>query len=245
MLSNLHLALFSVPHFALLLLSLSSSALAAPQSCLGFTQDTTSDWRETNRSSCPPHYAVFAAEPGSTAGGGAENVFLRLSCCPLPSEDILTDVKTSSSSVCPEEYVVTAIQQPEPRAAEVRLQCTQINTARYRLGEPTEGLSWGSSSSTWKEKHRISKRDVPASLRHALGRLNKFEWRVEGCVGYPFGSLLVGKESKRCHGLSFRELQYRGAKGDPPSGRPVQTLPNCSRLSSKYNPDARCIHETH
>ncbi len=240
---------YSVSFSLVLLSAVPSSVLAAPKTCLGFSADSSADWRAKPRLHCPPASAAFAAEPGSRGGKSAENVFLALTCCPLPAADVLTQTTLSSISQCPDGFVVTGVSAaPQPKTQQApmaetsfHIECTKINQDRYQLGESTAALSWGNSSSTWKETHRISKRDIPAALRHAVGRVSRFEWREEGCVGYPFGSLLVAKESKRCDGLIFRELQYRGKEGDPVAGTPVQTLPECSRVSDKYNPQARCI----
>ena len=59
-------------------------------------------------------------------------------------------------------------------------------------------------------------------------------------MGYPFGSLVVGKKNKRCQGVLFRQLVYRGLDGDRAKGTPVEMYPKCSVVSSVFSTEPEC-----
>jgi hypothetical protein len=80
-------------------------------------------------------------------------------------------------------------------------------------------------------------------LRYALGRVGKYEWDDNGCLGFPFGSLFASKQGKRCHDYLFRQLQFRGSPGDPPAGTPVSMFPECKNISSEYDEKPTCETE--
>ena len=68
-----------------------------------------------------------------------------------------------------------------------------------------------------------------------MGRMTKDKWNKEGCVGYPYGSLLTDKTAKVCGGFKFRQLQFKGLAGDPDEGTPVQMFPECKDVSDLKN----------
>lgn len=176
----------------------------------------------------------------------AEEAPLSIECCPLPATDILTNEHIEASAECPADYIITGAQAyclgpdfSEPCNKPIR--CTRINKERYQLNSEASGAMWGISSVFYMEKLHYMKSEIPLALRYALGRLSRYSWQAAGCIGFPFGSLLVKKISgKRCHHLFYRELQYSGVSGDPPKGTPVKMLPNCTRVSGVFSNNPLC-----
>ena len=212
--------------------------------CVGFNDLNQGErWGFTAVTRCPKNSVVFDVNrPPMPRGTSARYIKFQANCCPLPKADILTDVEVFAAEECPEDHVVTSPTSMEPcEQCERVMRCTKINTERYRLGEKTEGVYWGFGQAYWKQRTQLMWGDVPAAIRYAVGRISKFHWEQQGCLGFPFGSLLVGKHSKRCHGLSFRQLQYQGLPGDPPRGTPVTMFPDCRGISDPFDPEARCI----
>ena len=202
---------------------------------------------------CPTGFAYYGATPPGGLRRPAAAVPVFGSCCPLPSSDILLKEQVEVFEQCPEQYIATGFRLGEDCTRIPLLQyglcgegkghkllCTKVNTARYQLGEIRNGFFWGVSSKRWHESKFISKQTISAGLRFGLGRVSKYFWRESGCVGDPPGSLLVGKVSKRCRGLLFRELQYRGQSGDPKQGEAVTMFPACDEISDRFEENVFC-----
>ena len=197
---------------------------------------------------CPNNSIIIAAVPGGEGRRLPSDIFIFSTCCKLPMNDFFLEETVKVKDHCPDNYVATGANAVPKSGVERKalgkqdylLHCTKINTSRYQLGQHRKGLAWGNSRSSWEESRRIALRDIPASMRHAVGRIDRYNWTFEGCVGYPFGSALTAKTSKRCRGMLFRQIQYLGIKGDPPKGTPVQIFPSCTYISDRFDPNAKC-----
>ncbi len=125
------------------------------------------------------------------------------------------------------------------------MRCTKINTARYQLGEARPGAYWGSGAAGWKGATRITWDNIPAAIRYANGREEQHRWDVDGCIGYPWGSLLAEKHSKYCSGMMFKQLQFKGLDGDPAAGTVVKMFPDCDDVANIDDPQkATCVKKS-
>lgn len=224
-----------------------------PQTCIGFFDLQGSPvWGVPKDGVCPPQHAVYGALiMQSTRWTSSKKVGVIPVCCPLPAPDILTDEHHWVFEHCPANSVVTGSDvtcggefrgvDSFGEVCERRIRCTRVNTVRYQLGERTGGAIWGNSSNQWQESMHFLKASIPASIRYALGRYNRYYWGTNGCVGYPFGSLLVEKRGGLCRGQRFQSLEYQGLDGDPPQGTAVQMFAECDAISTYMNPQSRCI----
>ena len=88
---------------------------------------------------------------------------------------------------------------------------------------------------------RLSRGDIPIALRYGIGRMGFNEWDRDGCVGFPYGSLLVAKSAKGCGKIQFTELEFTGLPGDSPAGTPVKMFPDCSGVDNPFSPFASCV----
>jgi hypothetical protein len=195
---------------------------------------------------CAEDHAFFASSDGSGRG-----IFFPIdgACCRLPADDILLDRHVditehypSKKAICPDDHVLTMLHF-DFRGGETvyRIRCTALNARRYQLGTRREGLYWGVGRSGGSHEIGVQREQVPVALRHSLGREDADYWDGDGCVGYPWGSVLVERRGPKCKGLIFRQIQYRGLPGDPPQGTPVLTLPDCSAVDGLFSPDPRCL----
>ena len=236
----------------------------APRLCTGYREDTGTWGRITGDgfsfSNCPPGTALFAVEDTgeglSSAVTGPAGVKLEGDCCPLPAPDILTDRETFAISECPEGSIATG-SSPFPRiytcttqaacdavvqSQQHYIRCTGINLDRYQLGPTGAGRYWGFGFSHRKDEAVVTSRArIPAAIRYGIGRLFTKRWDVDGCIGYPWGSLLTKKTNGSCDGFFFRELQFRGLEGDPPSGTPVPMYPQCEGIKGQNTANPICI----
>ncbi len=181
-------------------------------------------WGEV--SECPPNYAVI-----STLRDSRQQVD---ACCRLPHPDILTERRIFTPGPCPEDSIVTGFEYPS------MFQCTTVNTDRYRLVGDAKGVHWGFGRARHEEEYSIQKTDIPISFRGALGRKSFQHWDHEGCVGYPWGALLVSRSHGGCGSEQYRRLVYRGIEGDPKAGTPVAMFPECVSGVNAFDPNAGC-----
>lgn len=210
-----------------------------PQACIGFNEMQKRWGAEWGY--CPTGHAFFGNDDPAGDAGPAEKITVAGSCCKLPAQDILTEDHVFTTSECPLDYVATGSRhEVKGDTRTVYMRCTKINTGRYQLGEMTPGVYWGKGSAGWQGSTRILWENIPKELRFASGRETAEKWDIDGCVGYPWGSLLTKKESKHCAGFSFRQLQYRGAGNDPLAGTPVQMLPRCADVDPNDPTAASC-----
>lgn len=229
------------------------TASAQPKVCTGYLPNVQR-WGNrvlNDQLLCPAHYAFFGtAKP--VGEDGAATALVSGVCCPLPAEDILTNEESFQLASCPIDSVATGVRQQESEdslsndsARRFELRCTKINTDRYQLSAPKMGALWGFDLSSgpyfWKEDITLKASDLPPAIRTGLERHDYQEFSQNGCVGMPFGSLLVAKTGKRCKNFLYRQLQFKGELGDPPSGTPVPMFPTCRYISDPFSPTAECI----
>ncbi len=218
------------------------SAFAArkpPYVCVGFNSDGRKRWGSV-ADGCPKHHAYYSlVTPGG--GGSPESSYIEGTCCPLPSDDILTDDSLYVTSACPPGFVATGARGTLGcKDCTQEMRCTRINTNRYQLGPAGPGVYWGVGYSRVHEARRLSRAELPAAIRYGVGRLTRLWWDEGGCIGEPWGSLPIAKRGRRCSDLLFSELQYRGAAGDPPNGTPVTMYPDCREITGSSDPRAAC-----
>lgn len=219
---------------------------SAPSACIGY--DTVKGkWGEEFRY-CPAGYAFYGVDDPGGPEGPANFIGTTGSCCPLPAADILTEEHVESEVSCPENYIATGTRNWEcsdKKSCSRYMRCTKINTARYQLGEMTPGIYWGDGAAGWQGSQRTNWEAIPAGIRYSMGRKHNKEWDSDGCVGYPWGSLLAKKTSKYCSGMYFRQLQFAGIDGDPERGTPVKMFPDCDELENVNDPAAvTCINRS-
>lgn len=195
---------------------------------------------------CPKGYAIYAVDDpgGGRAGGPPQYVPVKGSCCPLPFEDILTDEHLYNVyDDCPDGYVATggiSYFRRETAADAVAnwancgdkcgMRCTKVNTEKYTLGKPVPAVywvrEWSSAMAGYGFSARAGLEDVPPAIRYSLGREDSYKNDNDGCVGYPYGSLLVSKRKKSCDGFLFRRLLYK-------DGSPVPMFPKCTDVKDR------------
>ncbi len=172
-------------------------------------------------------YLVGPDDPPSSdtnARGGAA-VPVQGCCCPLPADDILTEVNFYGVDYeCPPDSVVTGSSAPFcSRNCIVR--CTKINTEKYSLGVKKKGNYWYRRGFVqmggWGGAETIYWEDIPVALRYAHGRSGIDGWDGDGCAAEPIGAFLVAKTGARCDGFEYRELLTR-------SGLSVATYADCA-----------------
>ena len=202
---------------------------------------------------CPEDQAFIASRSPGGPIWGTKGIPVRGFCCPLPRKDILSEEKVTTREECPYGYVATgSFNKPGcsrfmkffwscPGESGEYLRCTKINLERYQLGKARIGIYWGAGSSQIHEDKTIRHSEIPAAIRAGIGRVSKYTWAFDGCIGEPIGSLLVGKKAKYCKDFIFRELQYAGKDGDPPKGTAVKMYSECESIDDVMNPNPSCI----
>ena len=210
---------------------------SAPSTCIGYNV-TQGNWGEEFQT-CAAGYAAYGVgDAGGPEREGAQIPAVQI-CCPLPAPDILTKEEVFVREACPEDYVATGSKLDFSQGFKTvqYMRCTKINSARYQLGAPQPSLYWGNGFAGWQGSQRIEREDIPAGIRYAMGRMSQDKWNAEGCVGYPYGSLLTEKTAKVCGGFYFRQLQFAGQSGDPQRGTPVQMFPECDEVTNLKDPN--------
>ena len=205
--------------------------------CTGYIPDSSGGSVESRwvniAGSCPNGYAVLAVDDmsrGQTLGSSLPAI----TCCPLPQKEILTDRQHLAQESCPDRTVFTGY---EITGRERRLRCTEIDD-RYELLPAQPGQYWGYGFSIRGAEKQLRKSDVSVALRYALGRTRRREWDIDGCVGSPPGSLLVGATGGGCEGLQFRELRLKAVR--PDASEAVTVLKKCAAIDSPFSTNPRC-----
>ncbi len=180
--------------------------------------------RSAKMAFCPANYAVFGTDDGHGAQEPAA-VEVHARCCKLPADDILTGEHLYDlTDSCPEHYVLTGGSIPHC-GRNCTIRCTRINTAKYMLGPKAQAFYWKiesrNPSSGRGGAKQIRLHNLPAAIRDALSfnYPNSTEPDDDGCVGIPFGSLLVEKIDSKCAGHFYRQLLFRE------TGEPVRMFP--------------------
>lgn len=214
--------------------------LDAQQICLGLNEDGGFGRPSRN---CPAGAAIFGVlGTAPSRNSPPELIPINASCCMLPADDILVGSHVEVLESCPEGYIATG-GDPSTSCNDCKrkMRCSKINDTRYKLGPATAGAFWGFGVVYYKQDIRFMREEIPLALRPGIGRVSKFSWGEHGCIAYPFGGVLTGKTTKRCQGFSFKQIQYKGLKGDPPEGTPVTMFPRCDKISSIFNKDSKCL----
>ena len=224
-----------------------------PKPCIGYAQITDlatgtieEIWGAADNRGCAPGATIIAGEVGVITQKNIPTGSLPFvaDCCALPADDILTQTVVNADTECPPEHIATgsALYTDKCPACPRPLRCTKINTVRYQLGPPQPGAYWGFGTTFWRNTTRYQRSELPAAIRYAVGRHDRFDYRAQGCIGEPFGSLLTARTGRRtCAALKFAELQYRGLPGDPPRGTPVKMFPDCSAVLNYTSPEPQCV----
>ncbi len=188
---------------------------------------------------CPKGYAVVATDDSNGAHryGPPQYVPVSPRCCRLPFDDILTERhEYYVTEKCPADSVATGGKIS--CAANCNMRCTYINSAKYALGpetqaryitHPDKNPGGGKGSAA-----RVALFDVPISFRWGMIRVAHQKFEQDGCVGYPWGSLLVRKSEKQCSGYYYRQLFFK-------DGPAVPVVPNCDAVSDVFDPHAKCL----
>ena len=213
-----------------------------PKACFGF--DRINGRGGPAVQACPADHALFSVGDDGGDNRPGRTINVTSSCCPLPSNDILTDTHVFVGEECPEDFVATGAKEL-PCSEEycpVLMRCTKLNTDRYALGQTTQSLYWGNGHAGWQRSKRTEHQAIPLGIRHSVGRTRNAAPGVDGCVGYPWGSLLTKKSAKYCYGYGFRQLQFKGIGQDPDAGTAVKMFADCTEVEHPENPElARCV----
>lgn len=217
-----------------------------PKICSGIyqlaTESSTTPKRGLVRSgSCPANHALFSVRtPTVSRYTAASDIPVSGFCCPLPSNDILTNVTTTHTVSCPKNSIATGISSKGCDSCSNALLCTEVNTQRYIVSDSSPGVVWGVSSNPWKSGASLQEADIPPALRYGVNRIDNYADILNGCVAFPFGGVLAGKANKRCSGFTFRHLYFSGI-GNDPKGVAVPMFPTCTVVVDIYSATPRCI----
>ncbi len=179
--------------------------------------------------------------PAGFAPYGLGEIGRDLACCPLPSDDVLESSAQWTSGQCPPDSIIVGFRRPPGCATcASEAHCRRINLSRYQLGSPQPGVFWGIGRQSTQELHTVPFADLPLAIRYGLSRASYAYWVRKGCVGSPWGALLVAAGEKSCGSSRFRELQYAGRPSDPPAGTPVTMFPECAAAPNPLDPFHGC-----
>ncbi len=208
--------------------------------CLGYSPDIK-DWhRPSAEIKCPAGYAILANSDSAGSDhlyGPSGYISVFPHCCRLPYDDILTDKhEYNVLESCPDNSVATSGMAD--CGANCTMRCTYINTKKYKLegetqaayvADPEQMPQGGRGTADY-----LSLSEVPVALRWVVTREGFNTFSSDGCVGLPFGSLLVRKSAMECSGYYYRRLTFK-------DGTPVSVVPNCDAISDIYDPNAKCL----
>ncbi len=203
-----------------------SDADHTPQMCVGY--NTIQKNFNPSVGECSSGYAFFLNDDSREIAGP---------CCRLPANDILTEEHLHGvHDRCPDNFVVTGGNGATCGNA-CTMRCTRINTERYQLGLETRGFYWKIEGKYPFGGRGLAKQithqRIPLAIRHAAGRMDK-EWDIDGCIGVPFGSLLVGHRKLGCANSLYRQLLFN-------DGTPVKMFPDCKEIDGLDSATPRCI----
>lgn len=209
-----------------------------PFICLGYAPaGTIKKWGRAS-DECPPGYAMLEADDSRSMTWGL--------CCRLPDDGVLSGAaEYIDGPMCPDGFIVTGVSlraSASPDGSLARrelLRCSAVQSDRYRLGPPRPGVYWGAGLSSDGNQPGISPRELPAGIRHAVGRIDYDRWDIDGCLGQPPGAILVSRGSNRCEEVIFREL-LRAGPSPGSAEEAVQMFPRCREVRDLYNPFAGC-----
>ncbi len=214
-----------------------------PYVCLGFQPgDPIFFWRASS-ATCPNGHALMGISIPKHSERWAASAIPRFACCPLPAEDILLDQTVEGTDVCPEDSIaVGMVPGWGCQSCPQRLLCQRINRTRYALGEPNLGVYWGTGRFRDRNDRQVLRTDIPIALRYGLGRTGLQTWDVDGCVGFPWGSVLTRMPGPRsCNQAEFRAIVFAENEGSGAATRPVPMLPECRTITDPTDPSSGCL----
>lgn len=194
---------------------------------------------------CPPHHVFFGVinPSGSFLG---EQVRVNGTCCPLPRMDILSNIHVVAKAMCPENTVATGTFllpcARNQKDCSRPLRCTRINETLYSLAPPKTGIFWGVGAAgafPWVEPKRIRRNEIPLAIRFGVARRNRTQFNVNGCVGDPIGSVLVGKRDSTCNGMIWKQILVKGTQKQ--EAKPFPMFPDCIDIYPFFSKSAKCI----
>lgn len=196
---------------------------------------------ETFRPYCGVNeYLVGPDDPpgNSRSGDRASGVTVRGCCCPMPADDILSDVHIYAvDEACPPDSIVTG-GSVSHCSRNCLMRCTKINTSRYKLGPVRKGVYWRRRGwvlmGGWGGAQSIYWDEIPAAIRLAHGRVSREVWDGDGCASDPLGAPLVAKRGKLCDLFEFREILTL-------QGAPIVMFPDCATELDKYATNPTCV----
>jgi hypothetical protein len=207
---------------------------------------------------CPPQHALLGTAPRSGSDSPPRAVGLVGVCCQLPSSDILTEEHLFTWDQCPSGYISTGVRLGKDGTCNrhrffrlfkftsceaeqgYQLRCSKVNTRRYQLGSANNGQAWGNGTTRRFGVSVLRRSELPPAVRYGLMRREQSVLFSAGCVGTPIGSVLTGKSTKECSGLTFKQIEYRGIDSDPPRGTAVQMYPNCDSVINPFASEPEC-----
>lgn len=162
-------------------------------------------------------------------------------CCPLPADALLPEHHWVIGR-CPEGSVVTGgrVDTLKVEGSRIEFRCTRINQAKFTLSSEATLLRLDTMNEVLTSLINIlgvhsieitSLAKIPVELRYGITRVSRTRW-TGGCIGYPWGSLLVERGPDGCDGSSFRELLTKDGE---------RLTMNCRTVSGIFDPQASCI----
>ena len=213
-----------------------------PQVCVGYHPSSRYRWGNNQRI-CPENYFIAGTRDWTNTQleqlGGA----FRSVCCPLPSQDIVTNEIVWSEGDCPPDHVISGVRTENGKAVgQEFVQCRKINSSRYKLGEPQAARQWGAGGSNAFVTTSLPTKGIPMAAFYAVSRWGFKYFLDDGCVPDDQNSLMTAHQGRRgCSGFTYRELQYRGLAQDPPSGTAVKLFPKCRSVKGIFSPYPECV----
>lgn len=154
-----------------------------PNSCVWRGAESTYG---KERAMCPHNFGIFVSGNGD---------LLTYICCELPEENMLVGAVKKMGDTCGTNEVVVGVARSSQGDAE--LYCQSIDTSKYRLAASQRSCVWtyGGRHGWGRAPHCDPNPPVVAAI-DPTGNLK--DVGEDGCMGTPYGSLLVARKHKNC-----------------------------------------------
>ncbi len=214
--------------------ALSASRTLGLMPCVGFNAGYGKlDRRWGRTTSCPQGYAAI------------ESDLKHSSCCKLPDDALEKGSdRWVDGGACPPGTTMTGFpdtEHPLPPSAcpgcRQPVQCTAINISKYRLLPSQPGRMWGEGSRLARGVRHLSHSEAPPGIREAIGRQGWQQWDSWGCLGQPWGALMVAR-GPTCEQSRFSQLVPLGV--DEATVPPLFPFKNCRIQPDTFDPFADC-----